>query len=566
MDRLTASEVTVFLLSLSVLLGMARVFGELARRLNQPAVLGEIIAGILLGPTVLGGIAPEITSTLFPTTGSLALAQDGLTTLAITLFLLVAGMEVDLSTVWRQGRAAINVSIAGMVIPFAIGYGIAWYLPGLIGHEPGQDEHIYALFFATALSISALPVIAKTLMDMGLYRSDLGMLVVAAAILNDLVGWIIFAIILGMMGATAASHGPSVGTTIWMTLLFAVFALTIGRWLINRILPWLQAHTSWPGGVLAFALSLALAGAAYTESIGIHAIFGSFLVGIALGDSPHLREQTRSIIDRFVSFIFAPLFFASIGLKVNFVANFDLGLVAVVLVVATAGKVLGCGIGGRLSGLAPREAWAVGFGMNARGAMEIILGLLALQAGVIRERMFVALVVMALVTSMMSGPLMERILKRKKPRRLIDVLVSKAFQPALAARDREEAIAALARGMALGAPVVAEHIAAEVWKREQIMATGLGNGLAVPHARIEGLAAPYVAIGMSRDGIDFDAPDGVPARVIFLLVTPADDDVAQLELLADIARTFGREEVREKALAISNYTELLALIRSEHVG
>jgi Kef-type K+ transport system membrane component KefB len=152
---------------------------------------------------------------------------------------------------------------------------------------------------ATALSITALPVIAKTLMDLNLYRSDLGMLVVAAAVFNDLVGWIIFAVILGMLG-TGAAHTLSIGQTIWLTLGFALGMLTVGRWLIHRILPWIHAHLSWPGGVLGFALSLALVSAAFTEWIGIHAIFGAFLAGVA-GDQAS-AERTATI-EQFVSFI-----------------------------------------------------------------------------------------------------------------------------------------------------------------------------------------------------------------------------------------------------------------------
>jgi Kef-type K+ transport system membrane component KefB len=163
--------------------------------------------------------------------------------------------------------------------------------------------------------------------------------------------------------------------------------------------------------VLGFALSLTLFGAAFTEWIGVHAIFGSFLVGIAIGDSSHLREQIRAVINQFVSFIFAPLFFASIGLKLNYAANFDWLLTLIVVVIACVGKILGCGVAARSSGMAAAEAWAIGFGMNARGAMEIILALLALQYGVISERVFVALVVLALVTSMMSGPMIQRALR-----------------------------------------------------------------------------------------------------------------------------------------------------------
>jgi Kef-type K+ transport system membrane component KefB/mannitol/fructose-specific phosphotransferase system IIA component len=561
MDTLTHSEITAMFLALGVLLASARILGEAARRFNQPAVLGEILAGILLGPTVFGALAPAWSAFLFPRSGGVALAVDGLMTLAITLFLLVAGLEVDLSSIWRQGKLAINVGVAGIVVPFAVGFGAAWLAPQMMGIEAGADPMLFALFMATALSISALPVIAKTLMDLNLYRSDLGMLVVAAAVFNDLVGWIVFAVILGLLG-TGPAHALSIGQTIGLTLCFALFMLTVARWLINRALPWIHAHASWPGGVLGFALSLALVAAAFTEWIGIHAIFGAFLAGVALGDSKHLRERTRATIEQFVSFIFAPLFFAGIGLKVDFVAQFDLPLVVAVLVIATLGKVLGCGLAGRLSGLGRRESWALGFSMNARGAMEIILGLLALKYGLIGERLFVALVIMALVTSLMSGPLLQKVLRLKKPRRFTDYLSARTFVNHLRTCTRAEVIAELAKTAAEVAGLEPVDVIDGVMIREEIMATGLGHGLAVPHARLRGLERPVVAVGLSAAGIDFDAPDGRPAQLIFLLLTPVHDDGAHLELLADIATVFKGEEIRKRASQVSGFTEFLALVRS----
>jgi mannitol/fructose-specific phosphotransferase system IIA component (Ntr-type) len=353
--------------------------------------------------------------------------------------------------------------------------------------------------------------------------------------------------------------------TIWLTLGFAAGMLTVGRWLIHRLLPWLQAYSSWPGGVLGFALSLALLSAAFTEWIGVHAIFGAFLAGVAVGDTPHLREQTRNIIREFVSFIFAPLFFASIGLHVNFVAQFDGPLVLVVLVIACLGKVLGCGLGGLASGMRHREAWAAGFGMNARGAMEIILGLLALQYGVIHERMFVALVIMALITSLMSGPAMQWLLRSKKPRRLLDFLSARTFIARLAAGTSREAVRELSRAVAGAAGLNEEEVDKAVWMREEIMSTALGEGLAVPHARIGGLGAPLVGIGLSERGIDFNSADGNPARIVFLILTPARDNGAQLEILADIARIFSRREMHQKTFTVANYVQFLALMRSESV-
>lgn len=560
MTLLSSSDIVIILLSLGVLLAAARVCGEIARRFNHPAVFGELLAGVILGPTVLGALSPDLMNALFPSVGSVPVVIRAFTTVAITLFLLVAGMEVDLSSIWRQGRAALYVSIAGVAAPFVLGLTAGGLLPVAFGREQDANPWIFSLFLATALSISALPVIARTLMDLNIYRSDLGMLVIASAVVNDLIGWIVFAIILGMMGG--AAHGHSVGFTIALTILFSVFMLTAGRWAVHRVLPWIQAHTAWPGGVLSFALAVALVCAAFTEWIGVHAVFGAFLAGVAIGDSSHVREQTRNILFQFVSFIFAPLFFASVGLKLNFVAHFDLTLTLLVIAIAFAGKILGCGLGARLGAIDWRESWAIGFAMNARGAMEIILGLLALEHGIIRNRMFVALVIMAMVTSLVSGPAMRRLLRLRQPRRLDQFVSSKAFFSSLKAGSRREAVRELALAAATAASLSGEEVDAAVWDREMQGATGMGNRIAVPHARLVGLKSPVVAVGISQEGVDFDAPDGEPARLIFLVLTPRHDDGAQVEILADIARKLGPEEQQTKAVQVTNFTEFLALLRT----
>lgn len=565
MHNLTSNEIVVMFVALGMLLAAARAFAEVARRFNQPMVLGELLAGIVLGPTVLGAAFPELVERLFPQQGNLAVALDGLTTVAISLFLLVAGMEVDLSSIWRQGRAAVAVSVSGIVLPFSVGLAIAIFAPHWIGGHAEVEHWPFALFFAAAMSISALPVIAKTLMDLDIYRSDLGMIVIAAAVFNDLIGWLIFALILGMVGAGGLHSTWPIGWTIALTVGFAGGVLTAGRWFVHRSLPWIQAHTGWPGGVLGFALSLGLLGAAFTHWIGVHSVFGAFLVGVAIGDSSHLREQTRTIIHQFVSFIFAPLFFASIGLKINFAAHFDVWLTIIVMTIACAGKIVGCGFAARWGGIAPREAWAIGFAMNARGAMEIIFGLLGLQMGLIRERLFVTLVVVAMGTSMMSGPIMQKLLRLKRPRRLSDFIAAKGFIPDLQAATRSGVIRELSTAAAAVAGLDADVVTAAVLAREEQAATGLEDRLAVPHARLASLTRPVVALGLSDGGVDFDAPDGAPSQIIFLILTPQDDDGAQLELLADVARTFRHEHVRQRALEVRSFTEFLALARTQPI-
>jgi Kef-type K+ transport system membrane component KefB len=561
METLTSHHIIVLFLSLGVLLAVARVLGELAQRFHQPAVLGELIAGVLLGPTVLGSLAPELNAFLFPLQGLNAIALDTIGKLAIVLFLLVAGMEVDLSTIWKQGAIGGKVGITSVIIPFPIALTTALVVPAALDRPLDADPLIFALFFAIAISISALPIIAKTLMDMGLYRSDLGMVVISAAIFNDLVGWIVFAVILGLIGSPSGNANPIV-LTIALTLAFVGGVLTLGRWLIHKTLPLVQAYTRWPAGELSFALALGLFGAALTEWIGIHAIFGAFIVGAAIGDSSHLRERSRVTIENFVSFIFAPVFFASIGLKVNFLTHFDLSLVMMVIVIACLCKIAGGVIGARWGKMPPREAWAVSFAMVSVGAMGIIVGMIALEAGIIREGLFVALLIMAMVTSMISGPSLQLILRTQKQWRLSDILSSKRFLRELSATSRREVIHAMTVTACALEDLDASAVEAAVWTREEALGTGIGNRVALPHARVEGLREPLVVVGLSAAGIDFDAPDGKLANVIFLILTPGNDPGAQLAIVAEIARRFRDPHMSDYALRTENFTDFLALIRT----
>jgi len=551
-------------LSLGLLLLGARLFGELAKRFHQPAILGELLAGILLGPTVLGHLAPATSQFIFPLSGHQAEVFKGITSLAVVLFLLVVGMGVDLAAIRRQSRSGLAVSASGMLIPFGLGFLVAWYWPELLGMSGGADRQTFALFIATAMAISALPVIAKTLMDINLFSTDLGMVVISAAIFNDLVGWIIFAIIIGMMGIAAPGEGGhhSQWEVVLLALSFAAAMLTIGRWLLHRVLPWIQAHLSWPGGVLSFTLALSLFGAALSEWIGLHAIFGSFLVGVAIGDSHHLRERTRAVIEQFISFFFAPLFFASIGLRVDFIANFDPVMVAVLLVLACAGKILGCTLGARLSGMGASESWAVGWGMNSRGAMEILLGTIALSVDLINARTFVGLVVIALATSMMAGPMMQRVLRRKRTRRLVDHLSAKGFILELSGTTATEVIRELAAVVAPQAGLETAAVAEAVVERERSMSTAFGKHLAVPHARLPGLQAPLVGIGISPRGVAFAAPDGEPVHLVVMLLTSTEDNGDQIALLADVAAIFKGDEAGAQVLAVRSFTEFLALAKA----
>lgn len=557
-------DLTALLLALATLLVTARICGELARRLGQAEVLGEILAGVILGPTLLGRFLPGVSAAIFPAAGTAAAQTlSGLEQLAVGLFLFVAGMEVSLAAVRREGGRALAVSCGGLLVPFGLGLAVAMAAPQAVGAVSGGSWG-FALFFAVAMSISALPVIARTLIDLGIYRSGIGAVVIPAAIIMDLVGWLAFAVVLSVVDRYSAAPS-SVAQTVLLTLGFCAVMLTVGRWLIDRVLPWVQAYLSWPGGVLGFAFALALGSAAFTEWIGLHAIFGAFVAGVALGDSPHLRPRTRLVLEDFVRSFFAPLFFAGIGLKADLIGNFAPDVVITVLAVACAGKLLGCGAGGMLSGLGWRQSAAVAMALNARGAMEIVLASIALRFKVIGETTFVALVVTALATSLVAGPAIKRLLALKPVRGLAGWLMPRAFVRRLQAVDRGGAVRELVQAAAVPGTDVETAVQA-VLARENSAPTGLGRGLAVPHARLPGLPAPLIALGVSEAGIAFEANDGQPARIIVLLLTPGEAEDEHLGLMAQIARELADPAVQRQIIAARSYTELIALLRAGTVA
>src|SRR5580698_338283 len=232
MPHLAAHDIMHMFIALAVLLGAAKLTGELMQKLDQPSVLGEIMAGILLGPTLLGHFKPELYAFIFPSTGNLPIALETVTTLGVVFFLLIAGLEIDLRSIFRQGKSALLVSFFGVIIPFAFGFGAAGLFPRFLGAAPGADRLVFALFVGTALSISALPVIAKILMDLNLLRTEMGTVVMSSAMFDDLVGWILFSMVLGMMNAGPEHSMNSVKRTVLLVFIFAGLALTALRWLI----------------------------------------------------------------------------------------------------------------------------------------------------------------------------------------------------------------------------------------------------------------------------------------------------------------------------------------------
>jgi Kef-type K+ transport system membrane component KefB len=408
-SKLSSDEVLNFLIIVSVILTAARVLGEICKKYKQPAVIGEILAGIILGPSLLGSFFPNLFNEIFISQPRSYAAFDGLANIGIILLMFIAGFEVDLKQIRKQGKQAASISIMGLVFPFALGFATVYFFYNEIFSVPTQNRVIPSMFFGTALSITALSVIAKILLDMDMLRSKLGNLILTAAMINDFLGWILFSIIIQLI---SNKHDGSV-FSVGMVLLYTLVLLTVGRWLVDKIL--LVANKFFSIGVLiTLSVCLCLISAVFTEYLGVRGIFGAFLMGVAIGDSKYFPERLQQILHQFVVNIIAPLFFASIGLRVNFVSNFNGEIILIVLLIACLAKIIGSGIGSRMSGLSKNESYVIAFGMNSRGSQEIVLGALALQAKIIDEPIFVSLIVMTIVTILMAGPVMKYYLNKHK--------------------------------------------------------------------------------------------------------------------------------------------------------
>ena len=337
------SDLILFLLQISAMLAVAIVCGDIMRRLHLPVVLGELAGGILLGPTLFGALAPHQYTWLFPPDSATFVARDAAVKLGMLFFLFLAGLEMNLSSVPRRGLRIIGTSISGIVVPFSLGFALTLLVPGIWGASGQQDTLVFGVFMGAALSISALPVIARILMDLGLLQSDMGMLIMGAATIDDLIGWSLFALVLNSL-VPGRLGGLEPWLTVILMLLIFVLVLTAGRWLGKRGLLFLQAHLTWPSNFIQVTAIVVLIGAAVTEAIGTHAVLGAYLVGVALAQTADKRHLAHETIHQFVISFFAPLYFVSIGLQANFAANFDLQLVLLVLLVASVGKIGGVSV------------------------------------------------------------------------------------------------------------------------------------------------------------------------------------------------------------------------------
>jgi Kef-type K+ transport system membrane component KefB/nucleotide-binding universal stress UspA family protein len=411
------SDILHLLVTLAVLLATARLLGEISQRLGQPTVIGEILAGVLLGPSVLGLLAPELGAWVVPQTAVEGYLLELVALIGVMLLLIITGFEIDLGLIRRRARTAFGVATGGLVLPLLTGLGLGLLFPTDLLPAPNQ-RLLFALFLATAMSITAIPVLAKVLIDLNLMRRDLGQTMLAAGMIDDITGWTLLGVVAGLASA-GRLEATSVLRTMAMVILFVIATLTVGRFLVRKSLDLVQDRMRSRDRLLTLVVVLAFGWGALTQLLGLEPMIGAFAIGILFGQSPRLPTDVHRKLEAVALGIFSPIFFAVAGLKVDVRSLTDprlLLLAGAVLGVATFGKVVGAYVGARLlSGQPHWNALAYGAGLNARGAIVIIVATLGLSLEILNQEVFTMIVVMAMLTSLAAPFALRAIQKRIHP-------------------------------------------------------------------------------------------------------------------------------------------------------
>jgi Kef-type K+ transport system membrane component KefB/nucleotide-binding universal stress UspA family protein len=403
----------LLLVQIALLIAVGRGLGELMQRIGQPSVIGELLGGLLLGPSLLGWAWPEAQHAIFPPSPEQKALIDGIAQFGILLLLLLTGMETDLKLVRQVGRSAVAISITGIVVPFICGFALGEFLPQSLLPHP-EARLVASLFLGTALSISSVKIVAVVVREMNFMRRNVGQIIVASAIIDDTIGWIIVAMIFSI-----ASQGPldlsSVAQALFGTLAFLAVSFTIGRRLTFRLIRWANDNLVSSAAVITIILLLMSVMAMITHLIGVHTVLGAFVAGVLVGESPILTRQIDERLRGLIGSLFMPVFFGLAGLTADLTVLRDpelLMLTAALVLIASIGKFGGAFVGGALGGLTRSESYALASGMNARGSTEVIIATIGLSMGVLSRNMFSMIVTMAILTTMAMPPMLRAALSR----------------------------------------------------------------------------------------------------------------------------------------------------------
>lgn len=404
MSTADATVVTT-LVDIAVIILLGRGAAGIARRIGQPPVIGEIVVGIALGPSLLGLLPGHLTTLLFPLDARPFLGL--VAQLGLVLFMIGVGYDLEPQAVASGTRPVLGTVVGSVAVPFAAGAGLAF---ALVDRHPGEASRpVFVLLFACAIAMTAFPVLARIVADAGLTEHPVGRLVLVAASANDLVAWVVLAAVLALEGA-AGSHGVPLGVLGAGLVVQLVLLVAVRRRFLPVLLRWADGGTHQESAALVVVVAGGLASAALSGALGLHPVIGAFAFGVAIPREAAHRAvaSLRPTLER-MGLVLLPVFFviAGFGVDVTALGGAELGMLAAVIGVATVSKLVGAGLGARLGGLSPRSALSVGVLMNTRGLTELIVLQVGREARIFDGAVFTIMTLMAVVTTVATGPLLR---------------------------------------------------------------------------------------------------------------------------------------------------------------
>ncbi len=556
---MTEEHIGVFLIQVLLLLGLARVSGELVRRVGFPALVAEIGVGLLMGPTLLGRTLPGLHEAIFPPDVIQLAMLDTVSWFGVFFLLLETGLEIDVSAAWRQRGPSLRVGIIGVVVPLVIGFSLSMALPDRYLAAPGTRIP-FALFLGTTIAISAMVIIARVLHDLDLVKTDLGLVTLCGYAVNDILAWVILSVVLGLASPAGVSW-RNVTFALLFSVGFTAFSLTWGMRLVDRSIGFVSRE---PGLVLSLVTCLGLLFGALTHAAGLTALFGFFLAGVVAGESQALSERTRHVISQMVHAVFVPLYFAGIGLRYDFLVEFDWFIVTFVTVLSIATKFLGAWLGAFGTSLSREDRLSIAIAFTPSGVTGIVVADIALELGILSTPVFVGIVVSAIVSSLLVAPWLTWSIERRRAVDVLDYLERAGTRASLKAETKMDVIDEMCLGLppAILSRLTPARCAEAVRERELLAGTGVGHGVALPHARMAELDRPILTFGRSIAGVPWDAPDGVSAHLVFLLLSPEREYGRQLQILATLSRALGDESNRQRLLHAESEPELWSALKA----
>lgn len=407
---LSSTELLTLLVQLAALLTFALMLGRLAARFGMPAIVGELLAGVLLGPSLLGHTIPHLYHWLFPATQTQQHLLDAVAQFGVVLLVGVAGAHLDVKSLPRRGSTALRISLFGLLIPLTLGIAAGYYAP--LSLMPGHNRVVFAAFVAVTMCVTAIPVIAKTLADMNLMHREVGQLTLTAGMFDDTAAWFMLSLV-SAMATVGLTTGPFVRSVVYLVG-FVLVAALLGRYLVRWVMA-LAGRSGEAGVTITAAVVLVLTGAAVTQALHMEAVFGAFIAGILLGAPGVVDAKKLAALRTIVLSVLAPVFLATAGLRMDLTTlrhPVVLGAAAVALAIAILGKFTGAYLGARTSRLGHWPSLAIGAGMNSRGVVEIVVATVGLRLGVLNVASYTIVTLIAIVTSLMAPPLLRYAMAR----------------------------------------------------------------------------------------------------------------------------------------------------------